>query len=292
MKRSFRLFVGLGVGASALGLAACDGGSMQPAGRVHATMSLRGGSSAAAASFASFSSVMLDEGPEGGGDGGHFAGPVPTSSVDSLIVVVSGVRIHLRGEGEDDDGTGHPGSSEPGRHGRGDHEGGGPHDGPMGPVFGGFTGNIVEHDSIDNDSTECDSVDTEHEDEGHGWFALTVSSGGRIDLMHLPTDSNGIVLASGEIPPGTYTRATFDIAEGWLWLNIPFVTPQGDTLPAGQAIPVIVPSGRIRAMVQFVVPEGGGDIPLLFDPSQTLSRIIITGNGKVIVTPVLRHHDD
>ena len=296
MKPLIRLLTVLGTGASLLALAACDSAT-QPAGRVHATMSIRQGAGGLT-SLVSFASPTRsdsgedddDHGPGHRGHGDHFAGPIPSESVDSLIVVVSGVRVHMRGEHDSLDDDDHEDSLEV------------PDDSVIdGPDIGDFMGHGhghgphgPGHDSLDDDSLDHDSLDAPdgHEDEGNGWFTLAVVSGGRIDLMHLPTDSaNGIVLASGEIPPGTYTRATLDIAEGWLWLNTPFVTPQGDTLPAGQAIPVIVPSGRIHAPVQFVVPEGGGDIPLVFDPAQTLSRIVVTGDGRVILIPVLRHHE-
>jgi hypothetical protein len=30
-------------------------------------------------------------------------------------------------------------------------------------------------------------------------------------------------------------------------------------------------------------------VPLVFDAAQTLAHVVVTGNGRVIVTPVMRH---
>ncbi len=124
----------------------------------------------------------------------------------------------------------------------------------------------------------------------HDWIVLQVVGGGRIDLMRLPVEgSQGITVAAGDAPPGEYERVRLVIASGEIWLNTTIVTPQGDTLLANTAIRVFFPSGGIMVAVEFAVPEGGGDIPLVFDAAETFAHVLVTGDGRVIVTPVMRH---
>ena len=40
----------------------------------------------------------------------------------------------------------------------------------------------------------------------------------------------------------------------------------------------------------FTIPEDGGDILLLFDPDVTIGHVVVTGNGTILIRPVLRYH--
>jgi hypothetical protein len=122
------------------------------------------------------------------------------------------------------------------------------------------------------------------------WYELDVVSGGRIDLMHLPVEGEpGIVLASGSIPAGDYWHVRLVVESAEIWLNTEVTAGDGTVLPANTAIPVVVPSGALHAPVSFTVPEGAAEVNLVFRTSETLSAIVVTENGRVIVTPGMRH---
>ncbi len=121
-----------------------------------------------------------------------------------------------------------------------------------------------------------------------GWIVLDVTGGGRIDLLHLPYEgATGITIASGAALPGDYNRVMLAIGSAQIWFNTDIALPTGGTLAAGVAHDAVVPSGRIMAAVDFTIPEGGGDVNLVFAAGETLTRVGLTGDGKVIVPPVL-----
>lgn len=122
------------------------------------------------------------------------------------------------------------------------------------------------------------------------WILLNVVSGGHVDLMHLPTDSgSGIVVAAGDVPAGDYRGVRLQISDGAIYLKTDVVTPLGDTLKAGTAIPLRFPGNGIMVRAQVTVPEGGGDFPIVFDAATTIGNAIVTPRGDVIITPVMRH---
>ena len=193
------------------------------------------------------------------------------ATVDSILVTVTAVQLapmrhDSLGMGPQlDRGRPGPGAGGPRGHG--------------GPGRSDSAG--VRHDSLMGDSARGPRFD---------WYTLDVVSGGTIDLMNLPTeDQAGLVVATGSVPPGDYDRVRLVIAEGYIWLNTAIVTPQGDTLPANTAIPVVFPSGGIMVAVELTIPDGGGDIPLVFNAAETFAHVLVTGDGRVIVTPVMRH---
>jgi len=122
------------------------------------------------------------------------------------------------------------------------------------------------------------------------WLILEVVSGGRLDLLRLPTEAdNGLVVASGAVPAGEYHGVALLIDSGTIWLNTPVVSPRGDTLAAGVGIPVAFPAMGVYVPTDVTVPVGGGDFAIVFDVSETLRTAIITPARKVVVAPVLRH---
>ena len=258
--------------------AACSGDSTGTVASAPITLSLHQASTsgAAAASFSSLFSLTSDE------DSGHGDRPAPldTALIDSLIVTVDSVQLRpIRPDSMDDDSVEDGPDADRGRGGPGGHHRG------QGPD------SLRErHDSTMRDSLGRRNDDDEDDDRDHRrFFTLGVVSGGRIDLRNLPTEAEGgIVLASGSVPPGVYDRVRLVVREGFIWLNTEVVTPQGDTLPANTAIPVFFPSGALVVDAQLTVPDGGGDVPLIFDAAQTFAHVIVTGDGRVIVTPVMR----
>jgi hypothetical protein len=128
------------------------------------------------------------------------------------------------------------------------------------------------------------------------WYSLTVVSGGRIDLMHLPTDTtHGLLLASDTIPAGAYGAARLIISDATLWLNTAVTTANGVTLQPNTGYTVELPhrGGEpmgIMTNAGFTVPSGGGNVVLIFDASQMFATPIVTDSGKVVLGPVLRPH--
>jgi hypothetical protein len=253
----------------AAGAAACSGDSTGAVASAPVTLTLhRTGASGAAVGFSSMFALTSDD-DSGRGD---RPAPLDTALIDSLFITVDSVQLRpMRPDSMDDDSVE---GANADRHGRG----------PRGP--GGHPDSLGErHDSMMGDSARG----RDDEDGEHRVFTLGVVSGGRFDLRHLPTETEGgIVLASGSVPPGTYDRVRLVVRAGFIWLNTPIVTPQGDTLPADTAIPVFFPSHGLVVDAQLTVPDGGGDVPLIFDAAQTFAHVIVTGEGRVIVTPVMR----
>ena len=277
-----RRFAVLGSATVAALSLACGSDTMRPSTMVPATLTLH-----RTVSGAALSALVLDDRP----DRPDSMRPafVRPESVDSLTVTVTGVEVHLRQFGrdslgerrdslDDDDSLPPPTGTGMGRDGGDDNDSAeadsGRGRGPFGPGGPGSEG------GDDWEHGRCDSCP--------GTFTLNVVSGAHIDLLHLPLEGQpGLVVGSGSLPPGTYDRARLLVTDGVIWLNTPIVTPQGDTLPANTAIPVTFPSGELRVDVDFTVPDGGGDVPLVFDEDQSFAHIVITGDGKVILTPVM-----
>ena len=144
------------------------------------------------------------------------------------------------------------------------------------------------------DSLEADSA------KGHdwsqrewGWIQLPVDSA-HLDLIHLPDSAAaGIPVATDTLPAGTYRHVRLFIINPMIYFDTLIVTPAGDSLKAGVGYPVIFPSvdstGAIfRTDDPFVVPATGDTVSLYFDRDDTVRHIIITGDGKIIVPPVMR----
>jgi hypothetical protein len=122
------------------------------------------------------------------------------------------------------------------------------------------------------------------------WLTLNVVSGGHVDLLHLPVAGQaGVVVASGTVPAGEYRGVGLLIDNGTIWLNAPVVTPSGDTLKAGVAIPVEFPPMGVMVPADVTVPDSGGDFAIVFDVSQSFHAAVVTPQGKVILAPVMRH---
>jgi hypothetical protein len=138
-----------------------------------------------------------------------------------------------------------------------------------------------------------------------GWIQLDVTDGGHVDLTHLPDTSGtgtnapggvvppGIAVATGTLPAGTYRHVRLFVTNPMIYFDTTLVTPAGDTLQANLGYAVTIPcadstGAAIRTDDPFVVPDGGGTVQLYFDRDDTVRHIIITGDGKIIVPPVIR----
>jgi len=126
-----------------------------------------------------------------------------------------------------------------------------------------------------------------------GWVQLPIDSA-RLDLIHLPDSASaGIPVATGTLPAGRYRHVRLFIVNPLIYFDSTLVTPAGDTLKGGVGYPVIFPSADSTGAIfrtddPFVVPAAGDTVSLYFDRDDTVRHIIITGDGKIIVPPIMR----
>jgi hypothetical protein len=267
MRTSLRSLI---VGSVALGAIACTDAT-QPSGAPRATLTLT--RSAASALSAALLNGTNDSGP------GHV-GLIRLTNVDSVVVNITGVALRPRRHDHDslfperedsleqpDEPGGRmgpfgPGNPPPGRHGRGE---------------GGTGGHGEMPDGMHSDSLPR-------------WILLEVVSGGHVNLLDLPVEGEaGIVVAAGDVPAGDYLGVRLQISEGFIYLKTDVVTPNGDTLVAGTAIPVRFHRNGIMIKAEVTVPEGGGEFPIVFDAETTIGAAVVTPSGEVIIAPVMRH---
>ena len=127
--------------------------------------------------------------------------------------------------------------------------------------------------------------------ENGGWQSLDVEDV-RFDLLALPaTDETGLVLVIGELPVGDYRNVRLFVSDVMVWFNTPIQIGAAFTYDADVGYEVVVPSGDqtgIKTDQGFSVPVEGADVALVFDENATLANVTATGNGKVILAPVLR----
>jgi hypothetical protein len=145
-----------------------------------------------------------------------------------------------------------------------------------------------------SDNAKAGDDDDDHEQDEVGWDTLDVTGGGHLDLIHLPTDAaSGLTVASGTLAPGTYRHVRVFVTSPMIFLNTPITTPTGDVLNKDVGYPVIIPSAdatgaAVKTDESFTVPTGGGSVPLFFDADDTIRHVRVTGDGKIIIPPVIR----
>ncbi len=133
----------------------------------------------------------------------------------------------------------------------------------------------------------------DHENDERTWISLDVTAGGHIDLLNLPDSAKaGITVATGSLPAGTYKHVRLFVMNATIFLKNQIVTPTGDTLKAGVGIPVLIPSAdstgaAIKTDERFTVTGGSSSVQLFFDADDTIRHIVVTGDGKIIVPPVI-----
>ena len=241
-------------------------------------------------------------------------GRVPPSAVDSLMVTVTRVDVlpdsvlaacrppegdsaHGFHPGPPGDAGGPFGVSGPRGNGacdawRAGHRMFGPPPGGWGPPD-----SVTSLDRPDDPRTHDDSLlppDSGWGSRADEWYSLSVVGGGRVDLMHLPTDTaSGLLLASDTVPAGDYGAARLVISDATLWLNTAVTTEDGVTLKADTGYGVELPHRGDEPMgimtnAGFTVPDGGGNVVLIFDANQMFGTPIVTDSGKVLLGPMLR----
>ncbi len=231
------------------------------------TVAIRLASSTPTTAATTAATLAADMGPDSAEDGemahGHgpwWVGRIRPSEVDSLIVTVTKVEVHTMG--------------------------------------------VDSENAADSvaDSTRADSMMNGHEDDNGddweeseaGWTSLNISGSGHLDLMHLPdSTSGGLMIATDSLPAGTYRHVRIFVTTPLIYFDTTIVTPAGDTLMAHTGYPVKIPSADstgavIKTDESFTVPAGGSaSVSLYFDRDDTARHIILTGDGTIIVPPVM-----
>ncbi len=176
----------------------------------------------------------------------------------------------------------------------------GPDAAPMGPVPRELIGSLsvtVTSISVHRKADDTDGAPANGNPEnGDGeWLMLELPDPTPLDLTALPSEGESpLVIAAGSVPAGDYNQVRLYIEGGSVVFTEAYSVGNAYTFDAAQEYPIEVPSSMtsgIKTDLQFVVAAGDRepqDIGLLFDSDATYRNVIGTGNGRVIVPPVLR----
>jgi hypothetical protein len=118
------------------------------------------------------------------------------------------------------------------------------------------------------------------------------TDGVTLNLMELPSeDGSGLLLAAADVSQGAYHKVRLFISDAFVVFAEEFTVGQSVFL-AGESIPVEIPSAHnsgIKADIDLAVDEGNvADVELLFDADATFRHVVGTGNGRVLMPPVLK----
>ena len=173
-------------------------------------------------------------------------------------------------------------------------------------VVGGMTtaaGKVALADvkSIDVTITRVQALPTgANENAEGGWVSLTVASGGKLNLLALPTQAaNAIQLARGTLPAGGYQNLRLLFTDDATITFARDVTAGGGaaavTYKANTAYPLDIPGAskpgiKVPLGTFTVPPTGGATIDVTFSGSATVGsvepNVVATPHG-VKMTPVL-----
>jgi len=201
---------------------------------------------------------LADEGFGGGEDHHEEFGRVHRADIDSVIVTVTKIEVRVPLPDTENAADSAAEAAKDSAHARGDDD------------------------------------DDDHENDEVGWDSLAIVGNGHLDLVHLPDSAKGgLTVASGSLPPGTYRHVRVFVTGPKIYFKNPIVTPTGDTLKADTGYTVIIPSSdstgaAMKTDEPFVVPTGGGNVPLFFDEDDTIRHVRVTGDGKIIIPPTIR----
>lgn len=122
------------------------------------------------------------------------------------------------------------------------------------------------------------------------WVAVAVVGNGFLNLVKLPTSTQGaLVVASDSVPAGTYRNLRFFMQDLTIWFNRQIAVGQ-ILLQPNTPYTVTVPSGAqtgLKTNATFTVPTGGGQVNIVFDGTATLANLAVTGTGAIQLAPVL-----
>lgn len=132
-------------------------------------------------------------------------------------------------------------------------------------------------------------------DDG-AWISLPLDPPVTLDLMLLPSEGESpLVIASGSVPAGVYGDVRLFVENAEITFKGPITLGTAFSFDGGVAYPVQIPSGAetgIKTDAEFTVEADDtgvtNDVHLLFSPSATFLNVTGTGNGTVILAPVIR----
>lgn len=259
MKNAYRRIPVLGALGLFAAAAACSHDAMLTgaAGAVQASVSLKMGSGTASVVTTPFG-LLADEGDSGRGGQHHGmneTGRISRSQIDSLVVDIT--KVEVRAELPD-------------------------------------TENAADSAAEAKADSEKSHEDDDHENDERTWVSLDVVGNGHLNLLKLPDSASaGITIATGTLAPGVYKHVRLFATNPMIFFNAPIITSAGDTLKPGIGYPVTIPSAdstgaAIKTNERFTVPSGGGNVSLFFDADDTIRHVVLTGDGKIVVPPVIR----
>jgi Domain of unknown function (DUF4382) len=130
-----------------------------------------------------------------------------------------------------------------------------------------------------------------NDQQDSGWVSLGLADD-TLDLLALP-DSDApatLTVASGTLPAGSYSMIRLRYSDAWIVLGQE-VSAGGGTYGPGH-YDLTVPSGDqtgIKVQVaNLTVADGGtSSVTLFFDAANTTAHLVLTGNGRFMMSPVL-----
>lgn len=127
------------------------------------------------------------------------------------------------------------------------------------------------------------------------WVNAPLSGNMSLDLMALPGQFEAALkVGQGEAPEGDYVDARLFIASATIVFSENVDLGDGFQYVAGEpGYPVEIPSGdqtgiKTDASVSISSVDGQATLELAFDPSATFLNVTGTGDGRVILSPVIR----
>lgn len=133
-------------------------------------------------------------------------------------------------------------------------------------------------------------------DDDAAWVALSVPSGGtvQVDLLQLPT-TGGVTIAAGDLDEtATFSGLRIFFEEPARITLDETVTVGARTLQPG-TYDLFIPSGAqtgIKVLSGFTVSRSGENVAVVFDSDASVQSITATGQGRLIMAPVLGVRDE
>ncbi len=122
------------------------------------------------------------------------------------------------------------------------------------------------------------------------WETLSLTDPVTIDLLSLPMeDDSAVVIAAGDLPAGDYERIRFRVSGSSIFLNTGVMIGKA-VFVADTEYAVKVPSGTTSGLKTdlAVSVEDATAANLVFSTLATFDAVTATGNGQVILSPVLK----
>jgi hypothetical protein len=127
------------------------------------------------------------------------------------------------------------------------------------------------------------------------WVPLDLAEPVELDLLALPFEGDApIVIGAGSVPVGEYHKVRLFVDNAVVYFFETFTVGQSEFL-GGEEYPLEIPSAQnsgIKVAINLAVEddgEGNGqEVGLLFDSEATFKHVVGTGNGRVLMPPVLK----